>query len=130
MSKKAFAVKAKDPDILKRSSSGGAFSLFAEEIIAGVRVPVFADRVHIDAQLLPLLIVADRAGAKALCAGAGNHIFTGKAVAHRAGAALAYAGSGLLQSFLISHFYHPPVSCIHSGLIVQRRGKKGKPPAI
>ena len=33
MSKKAFAVKAKDPDILKRSSSGGAFSLFAEEII-------------------------------------------------------------------------------------------------
>ena len=77
--------------------------LVAEEIIRGVHITVFADGVHIDAQLLPFLVVADGAGAQTLGAGTGDRVFAGEAVAHRAGVAFAHAGPGLLQNFLISH---------------------------
>ena len=88
----------------------GDDQLLAEEVVSGVGVTIFTDGVHVDAQLLPLLVAADGAGAQSLGAGAGDRIFAGKTVAHRAGAALAHAGPGLLQNFLISHFLFPPVS--------------------
>ena len=77
--------------------------LVTEEIIRGVHITVFADGVHIDAQLLPFLVVADGTGAQTLGAGARDRIFAGEAVAHRAGVAFAHAGPGPLQNFLISH---------------------------
>ena len=81
----------------------GDRQLVAEEIIRGVHITVFADGVHIDAQFLPFLVVADGAGAQTLGAGTGDRVFAGEAVAHRAGMAFAHAGPGLLQNFLISH---------------------------
>ena len=81
----------------------GDRQLVAEEIIRGVHITVFADGVHIDAQLLPFLVVADGAGAQTLGTGTGDRVFAGEAVAHRAGVAFAHAGPGLLQNFLISH---------------------------
>ena len=88
-------LKAKDPEAYRQ--------LVAEEIIRGVHITVFTDGVHIDAQLLPFLVVADGAGAQTLGAGTGDRVFAGEAVAHRAGVAFAHAGPGLLQNFLISH---------------------------
>ena len=86
-----------------RSRHHGNGQLMAEKVITGVHLRVFADGVHVDAKLLPLLIVPDCTGAKALGAGAGNHILAGQAAAHRAGMALSHAGPGLLQNFLIRH---------------------------
>ena len=82
----------------------GQVHLMAEEVIRGVHAGVFADGVHVDAQLLPLLVVADGAGADALGAGAGHGVLAGKAVAHGTGLAEgAHAGPGRSQNFLISH---------------------------
>ena len=81
----------------------------AEEVEGGVHRRVFADGVHVDAQLLPLLIVADKAGADALGAGAGDGVLAGQAVAHRTGLAVeAHGAPGLFQNFLIGHVVSPP----------------------
>ena len=82
----------------------GQSELAAEQRHRGVGVLVLADGVHVDAQLLPLLVVADGAGAQALGAGAGNGILAGNAVANGARFAVgAHDAAGLLQNFLISH---------------------------
>ena len=81
----------------------------AEQGEGGVHRLVGTDGVHVDAQLLPLLIVADEAGADALGTGAGNAVFAGQAVAHGTGFAVgAHCAPGLFQNFLISHDISPP----------------------
>ena len=90
--------------------------LAAEEVEAGVHGLVFADGVHVHAQLLPLLVVADEAGADALGAGAGNGVLAGQSVAHGAGLAVGtYTVTGLGLNLLIRHRKFPPnltqISC-------------------
>ena len=57
---------------------------------------VLAERVHVDAYLLPLVIVARRGVAGELAAGAGHGVCAGSAVAHGAGAAGAHLTLGSL----------------------------------
>ena len=71
-----------------RRGKHGQGHLLAEEIIAGVHGHVLTDGVHVHAQLLPLLIVADEAGADSLGAGAGHGVLAGHAVAHGTGLAV------------------------------------------
>ena len=91
------------------SGKDGQIHLVTEEVIRGVHGEIVADGVHIDTQLLPLLIVADGAGADALGTGAGHGVFAGKTVAGGAGFAQGtHAGAGICQNFLIRHREVPP----------------------
>ena len=75
-----------------------------EELTAGVHGAVFADGVHVHTQLLPLLVVADGAGAQALGPGTWNGISAGHTVADGAGLAVGpHAGACRRQNFLIGH---------------------------
>ena len=92
-----------------RRGKHGQGHLLAEEIIAGVHGHVLADGVHVHAQLLPLLIVADEAGADSLGAGAGHGVLAGHAVAHGTGLAVgSHTGPRVGQDLLIGHGMYPP----------------------
>ena len=78
--------------------------LMPEEIKGGVRRAVLTDGVHVDAQLLPLLIVADEAGAQTFGAGAGDGVLAGHTVADLAGfAERPDLIAGAIQDLLICH---------------------------
>ena len=83
----------------------GQSELAAEQLNAGVHGLVLAAGVHVDTQLLPLLIVADGAGADALGTGAGYMVAAGAAVAYRAVFAVGphLIGSGGVD-LLVCHF--------------------------
>ena len=86
------------------SGEHGQGHLVAEQLKGGIHGLVLADGVHVYAQLLPLLVVADEAGADALGAGAGDGVLAGQAVAGGAGLAVgAHAGPGVCQDLLICH---------------------------
>ena len=75
-----------------------------EQSEGGVHRLIFADGVHVHTQLLPLLVVTDKAGADALGAGAGHGILAGQTVAGGAGFAVgAHAGAGLIEYFFVCH---------------------------
>ena len=80
----------------------------AKERERGVHRRIFADGVHVDADLAPLFRVADKARAFALGAGAGNGVAAGLAVAVVARLAVRpNTGPCVLQHFLISHVKLP-----------------------
>ena len=82
----------------------GDRQLVAEKIIRGVHITVFADGVHIDAQLLPFLVVADKPSAQPLCAGARDSVLAGHSVADLAGLAVRPdLIAGAIQDLLICH---------------------------
>ena len=60
----------------------------AEQLHSRVDRLVRADGVHVDADLLPRIVVAGEAVAGGFCAGAGDLVAAGLAVAHRAGLAV------------------------------------------
>ena len=60
----------------------------AEQLHSRVDRLVRADGVHVDADLLPRIVVAGEAVAGRFCAGAGDLVAAGLAVAHRAGLAV------------------------------------------
>ena len=64
---------------------------------------VLAERVHVDAYLLPLVIVARRGVAGELAAGAGHGVAAGAAVAYRAGMAGAHLAARGFKNFFIGH---------------------------
>ena len=87
-----------------RASKDGQVVLLTKKVEFGVHRAVFTDGVHVEADLLPGLVVAHRHGAGSLGAGAGHSAAAGLAVAHRAGLAIgAAAGAGGGQNFLIGH---------------------------
>ncbi|MPM60312.1 hypothetical protein SDC9_107163 [bioreactor metagenome] len=84
-----------------------------EDLEGGVHGLILADGVHVDAQFLPLLIVADEAGADPLGSGSRNGVFTDQTIADRAGLAVgADTGAGVFQYFLICHDATPPICAI------------------
>ena len=97
---------------LHRADGGGhdgGDQLRAEEVERAVGGAVFADRVHVQAELLPLLIVADKARAEALRAGAGDGIAAAQTVADGTCLAVgAHAGARLCQNLIVIH-KNPPL---------------------
>ena len=76
----------------------------AKQLNMGVRGAVLAQGVHVHADLGPLIIIADGGIAHALGTGAGDLVFAGHAVAHRAGLAVfADALPRIGQHFSIVH---------------------------
>ena len=76
----------------------------AKQLNMGVRGAALAQGVHVHADLGPLIIIADSRIAHTLGTGAGDLVFAGHAVAHRAGLAVfANALTGIGQHFRISH---------------------------
>ena len=79
------------------TSKEGVLEAAAEQLHVGVGSSVLAEGIHVHTDVGPLIIIADGRVAHALCAGAGDLILTGHAVAHRAGLAVfadALAGIG------------------------------------
>ena len=82
----------------------GEVHLLPEEGEGGVHGFVLTDGIHVDAELLPFLVVADEARADALGPGAGDAVPAAQAVAGGAGLAVgAHTGAGGFQDFLIGH---------------------------
>ena len=76
----------------------------AKQLNMGVRGAALAQGVHVHADLGPLIIIADGRIAHALGTGAGDLVFAGHAVAHRAGLAVfSDALARIGQHFRISH---------------------------
>ena len=67
-----------------RAGEDGQVVGLAEQGKPGVHRAVFADGVHIQAHLLPGVVVPGGHGSRALGAGTGHGVFAGAAVAHRA----------------------------------------------
>ena len=79
----------------------------------GVDGGVFADGVHVDAHLLPLLIVAQHGGGGTLAAGAGDLGAAGHAVAHGTCLAVgAAAFPGILENFTVIHNRENLLNCV------------------
>ena len=82
----------------------GQLETLAEQLHMGVGGAVLAQGIHVDPNLSPLIIIADGRVPHALGTGAGDLVFAGHAVAHRAGLAVfANALTGIGQHFRISH---------------------------
>ena len=80
-----------------RTNKEGVLEAAAKQLHVGVGGAVLAEGIHIHTDVGPLIIIADGRVAHALCAGAGDLILAGHAVAHRAGLAVfadALAGIG------------------------------------
>ena len=80
-----------------RTSKEGVLETATEQLHMGVGSAVLAEGIHVHTDVGPLIIIADSRIAHALCAGAGDLILAGHAVAHRAGLAVfadALAGIG------------------------------------
>ena len=87
-----------------RACKEGIAEAFAEQLQRGVRCTAGAQGVHVYPDIGPLIIIADSGIAHALGTRAGDLVFTGHAVAHRAGlAVLTNAGTGIGKYFRISH---------------------------
>ena len=87
-----------------RARKEGIAEAFAEQLQRGVRCTAGAQGVHVYPDIGPLIIIADSGIAHALGTRAGDLVFTGHAVAHRAGlAVLTNAGTGIGKYFRISH---------------------------
>ena len=101
-----------------------------EEIKGGICRTVFTDGVHIDTQLLPLLIVADKTGTQSLGAGAGNGVFAGQTVADLAGLAVRPdLSTGMIENLLISHTFFLAFKSLFRAwvwLIIPRFGKDAR----
>ena len=83
---------------------------FAEQIQRGVRRHTGVNGVHVDADALPLFVVADGGVAHALGTGAGNVVAAGFAIADGAGLAVfAENRTCVFKNFLISHDGFLPV---------------------
>ena len=67
-----------------RAGEDGQVVGLAEQGKPGVHRAVFADGVHIQAHLLPGVVVPGGHGPRPLGTGAGHGVFTGPPVAHRA----------------------------------------------
>jgi hypothetical protein len=75
-----------------------------QKLKAYIGVGIFAQRVHVHANLLPLVKVAGSGIAGVLAAGAGHGVAAGAAVAHRTGLAVgtdAVSGGG--QNLIVIH---------------------------
>ena len=80
-----------------RARKEGVGKRLAEQLHMGVRGAALAQGVHVHADVGPLIIIADGRVTHALGTGAGDLVFAGHAVAHRAGLAVfadALAGIG------------------------------------
>ena len=80
-----------------RAGEKGVLEAATEQLHVGVGSAVLAEGIHVHTDVGPLIIIADSGIAHALCAGAGDLILAGHAVAHRAGLAVfadALAGIG------------------------------------
>ena len=80
-----------------RAGEEGVLEAAAEQLHVGIGSAVLAEGIHVHTDVGPLIIIADGRVAHALCAGAGDLILAGHAVAHRAGLAVfadALAGIG------------------------------------
>ena len=87
------------------ASEEGKAEGLPEKIERGVGGAALCDGVHVDADFLPLVVVADGGVAYALGTGAGHMICAGSAVAHGAGlAVLAQSFPGAAENFLIGHW--------------------------
>ena len=87
-----------------RARKEGIAEAFAEQLQRGVRCTAGAQGVHVHPDICPLIIIADGGIAHALGTRTGDLVFTGHAVAHRAGlAVLTNAGTGIGKHFRISH---------------------------
>ena len=87
-----------------RACKEGVFELLAKQFKRGVRGAALAQGVHVHPDVRPLIIVADRRVAHALGTGAGDLVFAGHAVAHRAGLAVfSDALARISQHFRIVH---------------------------
>ena len=76
-----------------------------EKLERGVGGAALTDGVHVDADFLPLVVVADGGVAYALGTGTGDVVAAGSAVAHGAGlAVLAQSFPGAAENFLIGHW--------------------------
>ena len=82
----------------------GIAEAFAEQLQRSVRCTAGAQSIHVHPDIGPLIIIADRGIAHALGTRAGDLVFAGHAVAHRAGlAVLTNAGTGIGKHLRISH---------------------------
>ena len=82
----------------------GGGKLPPEQGEGGVNGSIFADGVHVDAHLLPLLIVAQHGGGGTLAAGAGHLGAAGHAVAYGTCLAVrAAALPGVFENFVVIH---------------------------
>ena len=87
-----------------RACKEGVFELLAKQFKRGIRGAALTQGVHVHPDVRPLIIVADRRVAHALGTGAGDLVFAGHAVAHRAGLAVfADALPRIGQHFSIVH---------------------------
>ena len=80
-----------------RAGEEGVLEAAAKQLHVGIGGAVLAEGIHVHTDVGPLIIIADGRVAHALCAGAGDLILAGHAVAHRAGLAVfadALAGIG------------------------------------
>ena len=80
-----------------RAGEEGVLEAAAEQLHVGIGGAVLAEGIHVHTDVGPLIIIADGRVAHALCAGAGDLVLAGHAVAHRAGLAVfadALAGIG------------------------------------
>ena len=87
-----------------RTGKDRVFHFVPEEVKTRVRCKTGVNRIHIDADLLPLVIVADRNIADSLGPRSGNVSSACPSVAFRAGLARPHTFSGPVQQFLICHF--------------------------
>ena len=71
-----------------RACEEGQAEALAEQLHMGVGGAVLAQGVHVDPDVGPLIIIADGCVTHALGTGAGDLVFAGHAVAHRAGLAI------------------------------------------
>ena len=71
-----------------RASEEGVLEAAAEQLHVGIGGAVLAEGIHVHTDVGPFIIIADGGVAHALCAGAGDLILAGHAVAHRAGLAV------------------------------------------
>ena len=93
-----------------RGGEDGQAELAAEEAEFGGGHVVVAYRVHVDEDALPGVIVARRAVARVLGAGAGHGVGAGLAVADRTRLAVGPdVGACFLEDFVVGHGLLPPI---------------------
>ena len=71
-----------------RACEEGQAEALAEQFHMGVGGAVLAQGVHVDSDVGPLIIIADGCVTHTLGTGAGDLVFAGHAIAHRAGRAV------------------------------------------
>ena len=82
----------------------GKAEVLSEDGKGSIRLDIFADGIHIYADALPFIVIAHGGIAHALCAGAGNLVATGPAVADIACLAVrADAAPCVFQHFVEIH---------------------------